>query len=191
MFRTYCPGPAPAALSAGTVHGIRTAWLLIVMPRSRSMSIRSRYCARALRSSTTPVSCSIRSASVDLPWSMCAMMQKFRMIAGSVLPGWAEGCEDTPLIVPYRYPSAKRDGGRGTRRPPSYTMSAMTSTAAGPRGHLGLEPVPHGSTARRLDWLLLPPMLRRLVETRLGTPVVTAVSAGAGGTPRRGAGLTG
>ena len=28
------------------VHGIRTAWLLIVMPRSRSMSIRSRYCAR-------------------------------------------------------------------------------------------------------------------------------------------------
>jgi hypothetical protein len=22
-----------------------------------------------------------------LPWSMCAMMQKFRMIAGSVLPG--------------------------------------------------------------------------------------------------------
>src|SRR5690242_7738666 len=58
------------------------------MPRSRSMSIRSRYCARIDRSSTTPVSCSIRSASVDLPWSMCAMMQKFRMIAGSVLPGW-------------------------------------------------------------------------------------------------------
>ena len=59
----------------------------MVMPRSRSMSIRSRYCARAARSSTTPVSCSIRSASVDLPWSMCAMMQKFRMIAGSVAPG--------------------------------------------------------------------------------------------------------
>jgi hypothetical protein len=39
------------------------------------------------RSSTTFVSCSILSASVDLPWSMCAMMQKLRMIAGSVLPG--------------------------------------------------------------------------------------------------------
>ena len=43
--------------------------------------------AHAARSSTTPVSCSIRSASVDLPWSMWAMMQKFRMIAGSVRPG--------------------------------------------------------------------------------------------------------
>ncbi|ETT24480.1 hypothetical protein RR21198_0234 [Rhodococcus rhodochrous ATCC 21198] len=26
----------------------------------------------------------MRSASVDLPWSMCAMMQKFRIFAGSV-----------------------------------------------------------------------------------------------------------
>src|SRR3569833_783913 len=34
------------------------------------------------RSSTTPVSCSMRSARVDLPWSMCAMMQKFRMSSG-------------------------------------------------------------------------------------------------------------
>jgi len=30
------------------------------------------------------VSCSIRSASVDLPWSMWAMMQKFRICAGAV-----------------------------------------------------------------------------------------------------------
>ena len=59
----------------------------------------------------------------------------------------------------------------------------MTSTGAGPRGHLGLEPVPHGDTARRLDWMLLPPALRRLVETRFGTPVVEARSAGAGFTP--------
>ena len=34
-----------------------------------------------------PVNCNIRSASVDLPWSICAMMQKLRMIAGSVAPG--------------------------------------------------------------------------------------------------------
>src|SRR6476661_4681246 len=52
------------------------------------MSIRSRYCARAARASTTPVSWSMRSARVDLPWSMCAMMQKLRMIAGSVWPGF-------------------------------------------------------------------------------------------------------
>jgi hypothetical protein len=42
----------------------------MVMPRSRSMSMRSRYWARIDRSSTTPVNWSIRSASVDLPWSM-------------------------------------------------------------------------------------------------------------------------
>src|SRR4051794_7326732 len=57
----------------------------MVIPRSRSMSILSRYWARICRASTTPVSCSIRSASVDLPWSMWAMMQKFRMIDGSVV----------------------------------------------------------------------------------------------------------
>jgi hypothetical protein len=44
------------------------------------MSIRSRYCARIARESTTPVSWSIRSASVDLPWSMCAMMQKWTWV---------------------------------------------------------------------------------------------------------------
>ena len=56
-----------AVLLVDAAQGSRTAWLLIVMPRSRSMSIRSRYCARIWRPSTTPVSCSIRSASVDLP----------------------------------------------------------------------------------------------------------------------------
>ena len=40
-----------------------------------------------LRPSTRPVTSSIRSASVDLPWSMWAMMQKFRMRAGSVVAG--------------------------------------------------------------------------------------------------------
>ncbi len=43
--------------------------------------------------------------------------------------------------------------------------------------------VPHGRTARRLDWLLLPPMLRRTIEQRLGSPVADAASAGAGYTP--------
>ncbi|GAA1319224.1 hypothetical protein GCM10020360_10650 [Nonlabens tegetincola] len=34
-----------------------------------------------------PVTWSMRSASVDLPWSMCAMMQKLRIIEGSVDAG--------------------------------------------------------------------------------------------------------
>src|SRR4051812_7813877 len=62
-------------------------------------------------------------------------------------------------------------------------MAAMSSTAAGPRGLLTLEPVPHGHTASRLDWELLPPVIRRLVEDRFGTTVVEAHSAGAGYTP--------
>jgi hypothetical protein len=56
-------------------------------------------------------------------------------------------------------------------------------TATGPRDPLTLERVPHGRTARRLDWLLLPPAVRRLVEDRFGTEVVDAVSSGAGFTP--------
>ncbi len=49
------------------------------MPRSRSRSIVSRYWARMSRASTAPVISRIRSDSVDLPWSMWAMIEKFRM----------------------------------------------------------------------------------------------------------------
>src|SRR5690606_19851624 len=83
---------SPLRSPSRTCHGMRTAWLLIVIPRSRSMSIRSRYWSRICRASTTPVSCSIRSASVDLPWSLCAMMRKLRMRPGSVAPGSRVGC---------------------------------------------------------------------------------------------------
>jgi aminoglycoside phosphotransferase (APT) family kinase protein len=43
--------------------------------------------------------------------------------------------------------------------------------------------IPHGRTARRLDWVHLPPMVRREVERRLGSPVVDAESQDAGFTP--------
>jgi hypothetical protein len=46
-----------------------------------------------------------------------------------------------------------------------------------------LTAVPHGRTARRLDWGLLPPVLRSGIERRLGSRVVEAHSAGAGYTP--------
>src|SRR5213592_1876195 len=51
----------------------------MVMPRSRSRSIESRTCARMSRGSTVCVSSRMRSASVDLPWSMWAMIEKLRM----------------------------------------------------------------------------------------------------------------
>jgi hypothetical protein len=70
-------------------------------------------------------------------------------------------------------------------------MTAMPLTTGGPRDVSTLELVPHGHTARRLDWLLLPPMTRRLVEDRFGTSVVAAVSADAGYTPGCASVLTG
>ena len=57
-------------------------------------------------------------------------------------------------------------------------MSPITSTVPA-RG----TPIPHGRTARRLEWPLLPPPTRALVERRLGSRVVAAHSAGAGYTP--------
>ena len=58
---------------------MRAVFSLIVMPRSRSRSMPSRNCFIMSRSSTVPVLISSWSASVDLPWSMCAMMLKLRM----------------------------------------------------------------------------------------------------------------
>ena len=75
-------------------HDTRTFWALMVMPRSRSRSMESRYWARMSRASTAPVISRIRSDSVDLPWSMWAMIEKLRMrascMARSMLP--------TPLV---------------------------------------------------------------------------------------------
>src|SRR5687768_13623347 len=51
----------------------------MVMPRSRSMSIESRYCAFMLRGSTAPQISSRRSANVDFPWSTWATMATARM----------------------------------------------------------------------------------------------------------------
>src|SRR5579875_3510607 len=58
---------------------MRTAWALIVMPRSRSRSMASSTCACISRAVSAPVISSRRSESVDLPWSICAMIAKLRM----------------------------------------------------------------------------------------------------------------
>src|SRR5262249_10496002 len=51
----------------------------MVMPRSRSRSIESSTCSAISRSASPPHIWMKRSASVDLPWSMSAMIEKFRM----------------------------------------------------------------------------------------------------------------
>ena len=60
------------------VYSRRTARALIVMPFSRSRSIESRTWLVIWRASIVWVSSSSRSASVDLPWSMWAMIEKLR-----------------------------------------------------------------------------------------------------------------
>ena len=43
--------------------------------------------------------------------------------------------------------------------------------------------IPHGKTARRLEWVHLPPHVRALIERRCGSPVASAVSQTSGFTP--------
>src|SRR6266849_3917694 len=54
---------------------------LIVIPFSRSSSMLSSTWSFILDLGTVWVRSSSRSASVDFPWSMCAMMQKFRTVS--------------------------------------------------------------------------------------------------------------
>src|SRR5262245_26816307 len=53
----------------------------MVMPRSRSMSMESSTCSTISRSASPPVSWISRSARVDLPWSICAMIEKLRILS--------------------------------------------------------------------------------------------------------------
>ena len=66
-------------------HRTRTFCAFMVIPRSRSRSIESRYWSRIERASTAPVSSRMRSDSVDLPWSTWLIIEKFliRSVAGT------------------------------------------------------------------------------------------------------------
>src|ERR1043166_3696729 len=57
----------------------------MVMPRSRSISMESSTCSFISRKERPPVAWIRRSASVDFPWSIWAMIEKFRMCARSVM----------------------------------------------------------------------------------------------------------
>src|SRR5208283_1164183 len=57
----------------------------MVIPRSLSRSILSRYWGVISRAETVPVSSRRRSAKVDFPWSIWAMMEKFRIIVWSLV----------------------------------------------------------------------------------------------------------
>src|SRR5260370_39096598 len=55
------------------------------MPRSRSSSIVSSTCSRISRSASPPVAWISRSARVDLPWAIWAMIAKLRMWLSGVI----------------------------------------------------------------------------------------------------------
>ena len=67
------------------LYSRRTVCALMVMPRSRSISMESSTCSTISRSASPPVCWISRSASVDLPWSIWATMEKLRMLS----IGWA------------------------------------------------------------------------------------------------------
>jgi aminoglycoside phosphotransferase (APT) family kinase protein len=50
-------------------------------------------------------------------------------------------------------------------------------------GRVDPSPLPHGRTARRLEWAHLPPMVRGAIEERCGSAVATATSQNSGFTP--------
>ena len=53
----------------------------MVMPRSFSISMLSSTCSVISRAESPPVIWISRSARVDLPWSICATMEKLRIVS--------------------------------------------------------------------------------------------------------------
>ena len=90
---------------------------------------------------------------------------------------------------------AADDRGNRPSPPRGVSLSAGTLPDPGdlsrPRDPASAPQVPHGQTARRLEWVHLPPAVRRLVEQRLGCRVARAESAGAGYTSGFASVLTG
>src|SRR4051812_26642232 len=85
------------------------------MPRSRSRSIESSTCSAISRSASPPHIWMKRSASVDLPWSMCAMMEKLRILVWDIAALWHINKEGAPRGHPpltARYSSVEPNSAR-------------------------------------------------------------------------------
>src|SRR5690242_13985833 len=93
----------------------------MVMPRSRSIGLESSTWASISRSARPPQIWMMRSASVDLPWSMCAMMEKLRISSMGYAVSLHRQAE-TPAACP-------RDGGTNP------ALSHGTPSRLRPGGH--------------------------------------------------------
>ena len=77
-----CPsGSGYRSCRPAALYSRRTVCALMVMPRSRSISMLSSTCSVISRAVSAPVVWIRRSASVDLPWSIWATMEKLRMLS--------------------------------------------------------------------------------------------------------------
>ena len=72
-----------AAVAASELRHVKAG--MMMMPRSCSSSMESRICSARWRWSMALHSSSRRSARVDLPWSIWAMMEKLRILESSVI----------------------------------------------------------------------------------------------------------
>jgi hypothetical protein len=117
------------------------------MPRSRSKSMLSRSCAAMSRAATVLVASSSRSARVLFPWSMWAMMLKFRIRALSYRGMSADG--RLPLLLP-----------AGEAEPPALLFCCVDdmSNAEDPRRRRGIV-ADGGADARK--GMPTPPLRRR------------------------------
>src|SRR6266545_1968534 len=99
------------------------------MPRSFSRSMESSTCPTAFLGSMVPVRDRSRSASVDLPWSMCATMEKLRISAVAILARISRPALDgANSRAPGSLSScgkAVSEGGRSPRRASSGRMRKM------------------------------------------------------------------
>src|SRR3954469_15123667 len=121
------------------------------MPRSRSRSIESSTWARIDLASTVFVISRMRSASVDFPWSMWAMIEKLRMCAWS---GMATGLR---IGRARRCSSERRNGAQrlvvGDRDAiPTGILGAVEgAVGAGQEGRVGLALHRHRDADRDRD----------------------------------------
>src|SRR5690606_24770234 len=125
------------------------------MPRSRSIGLLSSTCCSISRAVRPPHSWMMRSASVDLPWSTWAMMEKLRMFRiGSDMEGCAMAvvaalrCKRRIIAWPGPSPSLLSAKGRGKAG-----RSLPGVLARGDRDERGGIPAPHQQHHRlaRLD----------------------------------------
>ncbi len=104
--KSTCPGVSIRfsrySLPSFALYFIPTADAFIVIPCSLSRSMLSSSWFLNSLAVIEPVNCNILSARVDLPWSICAIMQKFRMCLVFMYVLRQQGLLFYAIVTPYQ-----------------------------------------------------------------------------------------